>query len=129
MTEDGKTLVVGLRGAADGADGHGDARRAPVTFRLRDQRPPVALAERAVHVHRAGEHGDDAPGAIAVVDNHSGEVVETWEYPAGRCPTASTSSRRCCGSAAAGEGGDALPGYRRIAATATSAAKLLAALE
>ena len=55
LTPDGKTLVVGLRGTPQLAlDGHRHARRSPRHVPgLRDQRPPVALGERQVHVHRA----------------------------------------------------------------------------
>jgi DNA-binding beta-propeller fold protein YncE len=88
LTRDGKTLVVGLRAIPQMAlmDTRSLEVR-PVTFAgygisghqwlTPDGRYTFIALESTVTIR---------PGAIATVDNRSGEVVRTWDYPSGPWP-------------------------------------------
>jgi DNA-binding beta-propeller fold protein YncE len=88
LTNDGRTLVVGLRAIPQMA--LMDTRTLevrPVTFMGYGISGHQALSPNGRVTYIGLESTvTNRPGAIGVVDNRSGEVIDTWEYPGGPWP-------------------------------------------
>jgi DNA-binding beta-propeller fold protein YncE len=88
LTRDGKTLVVGLRAIPQMAllDTKTLSVR-PVTFMGYGISGHQWLSPNGRLTYIALESAvTSRPGAIGVVDNRSGDVIDTWEYPGGPWP-------------------------------------------
>ena len=88
LTRDGKTLVVGLRAIPQMAllDTRTLSVR-PVTFMGYGISGHQSLSPNGRLTYIALESAvTSRPGAIGVVDNRSGDVIDTWEYPGGPWP-------------------------------------------
>jgi len=87
-TNDGKTLVVGLRGIPQMALMDTSTLHVrPVTFAGYGISGHQWLSANGKSTYIALESTDvTKPGAIGVVDNDSGEVLDVWTYPGGPWP-------------------------------------------
>jgi DNA-binding beta-propeller fold protein YncE len=88
LTNDGRTLVVGLRSIPQMAlmDTRTLSVR-PITFMGYGISGHQWLSPNGHLTYIALESAvTTRPGAIAVVDNRSGDVLDTWEYPGGPLP-------------------------------------------
>jgi DNA-binding beta-propeller fold protein YncE len=88
MTNDGKTLVVGLRSIPQMAlMDTGTLQVRTVTFPGYGISGHEWLSANGKYTFIALESLDPTrPGAVGVVDNASGEIVDTWTYPGGPWP-------------------------------------------
>ena len=88
MTNDGKTLVVGLRGIPQLAlMDTASLRVRPVVFAGYGISGHQWLSANGKYTYVALESTDvTKPGAIGVVDNDSGDVLDLWTYPGGPWP-------------------------------------------